>query len=128
MRAVILVHGRRSAENLILGRHPLQVSSESLIFGSGFFLSSLKVGQLGLEILDMSFFSFAECSLAVNQNNVSISYSIDSLLNKREEEKERNSKKNDVIDAYPTLVCKSGFVPRLFYKPPMKKSNGKLGR
>lgn len=70
MRAIlVLVHGRGGTENLVLGGHSLQISSEALILIGGFLLGGFEACEFGLEVLDMLFFAFAECSLTASKKN-----------------------------------------------------------
>lgn len=50
-------------EDLVLGRHLLEVPLEALVLGRGLLLGRLEVGELGLEILDVLLLSLAEGSL-----------------------------------------------------------------
>lgn len=67
MRAVlVLVHSRSGTENLVLGGHSLQISSEALIFVGCFLLGGFEACEFGLEVLDVLFLAFAECSLTAS--------------------------------------------------------------
>ena len=53
----------RCAENLVLGRHFLEVCLKTLILDRSFLLGRLEVGQLRFEILDMPFFALPKSAL-----------------------------------------------------------------